>query len=490
MYTRFMFARVVCALTLALTCIDARPVSAQSPSPAGQASPDVPTPREGSGTSWLPDATPMYAIHDEIGAWQLMLHENAFLQSLREASERVGGQFGSINWIMGMARRDVGRGRLMFRAMFSAEPWTIGGCGYPDLLASGEQCNGGKIHDLQHPHDLFMELAAQYDRPLNGQVSWQVYGGPVGDPALGPVAYPHRLSSMPNPLAPIAHHWLDSTHVSFGVVTAGLYGHMWKAETSVFNGREPDEERTDFDFGRLDSISGRFWFLPNAKIALQVSAGRVKQAEAAEGPGPRLDVNKITASATYHRIRDHTVWASTIGWGRNSELNRGTNALLAETSFILEDRDAWFARFELAGKTPNDLAVAGLSDIEALTKVQGGYTRYLPSLRGFRAGLGAEVSVGFVPNELRATYGSRANVGGGIFLTLRPAMMIAGASGGMVMVQTSLDPAKLSCAPPFSPSAAPTATYEGKTYFFCSAKDRDEFLKDPKMSLSMMPPKQ
>jgi YHS domain-containing protein len=295
---------------------------------------------------------------------------------------------------------------------------------------------------------------------------------------------------MPNPLAPIAHHWLDSTHVSFGVVTAGLYGHMWKAETSVFNGREPDEERTDFDFGRLDSISGRFWFLPNAKIALQVSAGRVKQAEAAEGPGPRLDVNKITASATYHRIRDHTVWASTIGWGRNSELNRGTNALLAETSFILEDRDAWFARFELAGKTPNDLAVAGLSDIEALTKVQGGYTRYLPSLRGFRAGLGAEVSVGFVPNELRATYGSRANVGGGIFLTLRPAMMIAGPGGGMVMVQTSLDPAKLSCAPSFSPSTAPTATYEGRTYFFCSVKDRDEFLKDPKMSLSMMPPKQ
>jgi hypothetical protein len=298
MYSRLIFARVVCALTLALTSVGARPVSGQSSSPPGQANLDMPMPREGSGTSWLPDATPMYAIHKQMGAWQLMGHENAFLQSLHESSERVGGQFGSINWVMGMAQRNVERGHLMFRAMFSAEPWTIGGCGYPDLLASGEQCDGQKIHDLQHPHDLFMELAAQYDRPLNDEVSWQVYGGPVGDPALGPVAYPHRLSSMPNPLAPIAHHWLDSTHVSFGVLTAGLYGHKLKAETSVFNGREPDQKRTDFDFGKLDSMSGRVWFLPSATIALQVSGGRLKQAEAAERLGPRLDVNKITASAT------------------------------------------------------------------------------------------------------------------------------------------------------------------------------------------------
>jgi YHS domain-containing protein len=171
-------------------------------------------------------------------------------------------------------------------------------------------------------------------------------------------------------------------------------------------------------------------------------------------------------------------------------LDRGTNALLAETGFILDDRDAWFARLEVAGKTPDDLAVTGLSDIQTLTKLQGGYVRYLPSTRGFRAGLGVEASVGVVPNGLRATYGSRANVGGGIFLTLRPAMMIAGTGGGMVMVQTAFDPAKLSCSPPLNPATAPTATYEGKTYFFCSVKDRDEFLKDPKMSLSMMPPKQ
>ena len=118
----------------------------------------------------------------------------------------------------------VGAGAVQFRGMFSAEPWTVGVCGYPNLLASGEQCNGAPIHDRQHPHDLFMELSARYDAPLGGPVRWQVYGGPVGEPALGPVAFPHRVSAMPNPLAPIAHHWLDSTHVTFGVVTGALYG--------------------------------------------------------------------------------------------------------------------------------------------------------------------------------------------------------------------------------------------------------------------------
>ena len=130
--------------------------------------------------------------------------------------------------------------------MFSLEPWTIAGCGYPDLLATGEACNGEPIHDRQHPHDLIMELAAEYSRPLAGaRHGWQLYGGLAGEPALGPAAFPHRLSSMPNPLAPIAHHWLDATHITFGVVTAGVSSRAWKVEGSVFNGREPDDQRAD-----------------------------------------------------------------------------------------------------------------------------------------------------------------------------------------------------------------------------------------------------
>lgn len=450
-------------------------------------------PREASGTAWLPDNSPMYALHWQRGPWQIMFHENAFLQSLHESGARGAGQTGSINWFMGMAQRNVGLGRINFRAMVSGEPWTIGGCGYPDVLASGEVCNGEQIHDLQHPHDLFMELAATYDAPLRGQTRWQLYGGPVGEPALGPVAYPHRLSAMPNPIAPVSHHWFDSTHVAFGVVTAGVHGDRWKAEGSVFNGREPDEHRKDFDLGALNSFSGRLWFLPTANVALQVSAGRLNEAEAAEGNGPRTNVDRVTATATVHRVRERSVWATTAGWGRNSELGVATNAFLAETSFTLADRDVWFGRFEVSGKTAHELDVTSLSeDLLTVSKLQGGYTRYVPVGR-FRAGLGVEGSLGFVPEQLTSLYGRRANPGGGIFLTIRPAMMPPAPSGGggaMIMVQTAFDPSKLSCSPQIDPRAAPSTSYEGKTYYFCSESDRAEFLKNPRMSLEMMPPKQ
>ena len=292
----------------------------------------MPPARDGSGTSWLPDETPMYAVHAQRGTWTLMAHGNAFLQYLHDNGDRGSDQVGSINWLMGMADRTVGRGHFGLRGMMSLEPWTIGGCGYPDLLASGEVCEGEAIHDRQHPHDLFMELAATYDRPLAGDVRLQLYGGPVGEPALGPVAFPHRISATPNPLAPITHHWLDATHITYGVVTGGVYGKRWKAETSVFNGREPDEKRSNFDFAAMDSWSGRLWLLPTNRWALQVSVGRLIEAEAGHDGGPRVDVNRVTASATYHRaVRAGTIWASTIGWGRNHEPgNSATNAFLAE----------------------------------------------------------------------------------------------------------------------------------------------------------------
>ena len=380
--------------------------------------------REGSGTSWLPDESPMYAIHSTRGPWMLMLHENAFLQYLHESGDRGDDQVGSINWIMGMARRDVGAGRIGLRGMLSLEPWSIRGCGYPDLLATGEQCRGEQIHDRQHPHDLFMELAVTYDAPLARGLRWQVYGGPVGEPALGPAAYPHRVSAMPNPLAPISHHWLDSTHITYGVATGAVYGKTWKAEASVFNGREPDEDRTGFDFGAMSSVSGRLWVLPSPRLALQVSAGHLDEAEPGEDGGPRVDVNRVTASATYHgAFREHGVWATTVGWGRNAEPDHASNALLIETSVTLAQRDTWFGRFEVAGKSAHDLAVAEPPTDFTVSKLQGGYTRYLPAWSGFQPGLGAGMSVGIVPESLRSTYGSRANVGFAFYLTLRPAAL-------------------------------------------------------------------
>jgi YHS domain-containing protein len=453
--------------------------------------------REGSGTSWLPDASPMYMLHVQKGPWMLVGHENAFVQYLHDSGDRGDGQAGSINWFMGMADRTIGRGHLGLRGMVSLEPWTIRGCGYPDLLASGERCRGETIHDRQHPHDLAMELAAEYDAPIRGDLRWQVYGGPSAEPSLGPVAYPHRISAMPNPLAPITHHWLDSTHVSFGVVTGAVYGKRWKAESSAFNGREPDEQRKDFNLDALDSVSGRVWFLPTANVALQVSGGHVKEAEAGEGGGPRVDVNRVAASATFHRSSGNHVSASTFAWGRNAEAGHGTHALLLETNVTFDDRNTWFGRLEVMQKTPHDLDVPGTRETFTLSKIQGGYTRYITAAPGWKAGLGTVVSASIVPGDLSSAYGGRVNPGIGVFLTLRPAAMAtatttagAAAAPTMVMVQTAYDPAKLACEPGFDPRTAATTNFEGKTYYFCSVADRDRFLTDPRMSLSMMPPKQ
>ena len=378
--------------------------------------------RAGSGTSWLPDETPMYAIHRQAGQWTLMGHGNVFLQYLHETGDRGKEQFGSINWLMGMADRTVGSGHLGLRGMVSLERWTIQGCGYPDLLASGEVCNGETIHDRQHPHDLFMEVAATYDRPVAGDLRLQVYGGPVGEPALGPTAFPHRISAMLSPLAPISHHWLDSTHITYGVITGGLYGKRWKAETSMFNGREPDANRTNFDFGALDSWSGRIWFLPTNRWALQVSAGHLTEAEAGHDGGPRIDVDRFTASMTHHRkMRLASIWASTIGWGRNQEPgNDATNALLAETNLTLDERDTWFGRFELSRKSGHDLAIES-EDLFTVAKLQAGYTRYFSQRNRLKPGVGAALSAAIVPDSLKSLYGNRVNLGFGIFVTVRPA---------------------------------------------------------------------
>jgi len=382
----------------------------------------IPMSRDGSGTSWLPDDTPVHALHRQAGAWMLMLHSNVFLQYLNETGDRGSDQFGSINWVMGMAHRNAGAGQLALRGMMSLEPWTIGGCGYPNLLATGEECEGGAIHDRQHPHDLLMELAAQYSRPIRGGLKLELYGGPVGEPALGPVAFMHRVSGASNPLAPITHHWFDSTHITYGVATAGVFTAKWKVEGSVFNGREPDEDRTGFDFGAMDSWSGRVWFMPTPAWALQVSAGHLTEAEAAPAAsGPRVDVDRVTASATFHRTTlADTRWATTIGWGRNSESGEGTNALLLESGLTFRERDALYGRFEWGHKSGHDLVVEPEHDIFTVAKVQGGYTRYLPSWRGWEPGFGAAISAGIVPQSIEAVYGSRVNAGFAVYLTLRP----------------------------------------------------------------------
>jgi len=392
--------------------------------------------REASGTAWLPVDTPMYAIHQKWGGWNVMLHGIAFGQLLYEPGyiHRTGGydetQIGSVNWGMLMARRSAGKGRLGLRAMLSLEPWTLPDCGAINLLATGEMCDGDTIHDRQHPHDLLMELAADYDRPVRGSLRWQVYGGLAGEPALGPVGFPHRVSSMLNPIAPISHHWLDSTHITFGLVTTGIYDRRWKVEMSAFNGREPDEDRWDLDLGPLDSFSGRFTLLPSDGLALQVSAGHLEEAEAEFPPQPRTDVNRLTASATYHRrLGTDGIWATTFAYGLNSgpeilpaEIFTATTfAVLLESTLTTHDRDTWFGRAELAEKPAHDLHAHEFGPaLFTLGKLQGGYVRQFSSWKGIVPGIGGTISASFVPEELSSRYYGRVAMGFGIFVDVRP----------------------------------------------------------------------
>jgi hypothetical protein len=379
-------------------------------------------PREGSGTSWRPDATTMTGTHASAGPWRLMVHGVAFAQFLYESGEehRRSRQAGSINWLMGAARRPVGPGWLGLRGMVSAEPATIGGCGYPDLLATGETCDGDTIHDRQHPHDLLMELAVEYDRPLGRALRWHVYGGPAGEPALGPPAFPHRVSAAPNPIAPISHHWLDATHISFGVVTAGVSGGRWRVEASAFNGREPDESRFDLEMHALDSVSARLTWMPAPSLSVQVSAGRLDEAEGHPGL-PRLDVVRATASGIYHRTLPGGTWATTVAWGANREDGEVSHAVLVESSAGF-GRHALFGRVEVNGKPADDLHVHESHDVFTVGKIQLGYTRYWPPRGLWQAGYGGSVSAAILPPALAPRYGGRVVPGFGVFLTVRPAV--------------------------------------------------------------------
>ena len=379
---------------------------------------------EASGTSWVPDTTPMAGPHLTRGRWELMLHGTAFLQYLNESApiHRGAHQLGGINWFMAMARRPLAGGRAGVRTMLSLEPWTIAGCGYPDLLASGELCDGDGLHDRQHPHDLFMEVAAEFERPLARGLAWHVYGGPAGEPALGPPAFPHRRSAMPNPVAPIAHHWLDSTHIAFGVVTTGVSGARWRAEASAFNGREPDESRYGFDLAPLDSFAARLSLRPRPSLALQVSAGRLESAEQEFAGGPRYDITRVTASASYERPASAgRAVAVTLAWGRNLERGQRTHAGLLEGSLDVTRRDVVFARGELNSKPSHALHIHE-QPFAVLTvgKIQGGYVRLLPSRHGLQLVLGGAVSAALLPASIRPNYGG-VGAGVALFATVRPA---------------------------------------------------------------------
>ena len=389
----------------------------------------IPMTRMGSGTAWLPDASAMRAWHFTAGSWMLMVHGDAFLQYDHQAGPRGADQLGSINWGMLMAMRQVGGGTLHLHGMASAEPLTIGAGGYPLLLQSGETYRGEPLHDRQHPHDLFMELSAMYERAISRRLGIMFYAAPVGEPGIGPVAYMHRPSALNDPFAPLAHHWTDATHITYGVLTAGLFTRQVRLEATLFNGREPDEHRYDFDFGALDSYGVRLSVNPTAHWALSASYGYLKEPEALH---PDDDQHRLGASIL------HTVplgregeWASALVYGANQHVapagaaGSWQHSLMAESNLQLDRANSVFGRVEYVRKGGEELSLPDpLSEEEFdIGTFSVGYVREVATYRGATLGLGARGAINLVPPDLESVYGSRTPVGLAVFLRVRPGLL-------------------------------------------------------------------
>src|SRR5260370_29112495 len=251
-----------------------------------------------SGTDAQPNSTPTPMLMSMKGNWMLMLHGVAFLSEQQQSGERGGDKLFSTNWIMPMAQRKFGKSTLTLRAMLSFEPATITKRYYPELFQQGETAFGKPIVDGQHPHNFLMEVAALYDLRLGEKSLLSFYVAPVGDPAMGPTAFPHRSSASENPLAALGHHLQDSTHIASDVLTVGLTYRWVRLEASGFHGREPDERRWNIDSGKIDSWSTRLTINPAQNWSGQYSITRLRSPEELN---PREDVLRMTASIMYNR---------------------------------------------------------------------------------------------------------------------------------------------------------------------------------------------
>jgi hypothetical protein len=355
-----------------------------------------------SGTSAEPASTPVPMLMRNYRGWMLMLHGTASISDTQQHPTsdpvspspgtcaqfnisctnqvvRGGDKLFSTNWLMPMAMRQLGDhgqyGQLTLRTMLSLEPATISDRQYPELFQQGETAFGKPIIDGQHPHDFFMELAALYDLRLGKQTLLSFYAAPIGDPAIGPTAYPHRLSASEDPIAALGHHQQDSTHIAFNVFTGGLTWRWLRFEESGFHGAEPTEQRWGFQPSpnghAIDSYSSRITFAPTKNITTQYSIAHIVSPEALY---PNEDQQRQTASIMYNRPfgKHHNAtsmpgmdmtttannWSTTLLWGRTKSLTDNTkeNSYLLESLLNFRTRNYVWTRIENAGRS-NELLI-------------------------------------------------------------------------------------------------------------------------------------
>lgn len=360
-----------------------------------------PMSRDASGTSWQPDASREGGLMQHAGGWMLMLHGvlNGVYDS--QSGPRGNDQAFASGMLMGMAQRSVGEGNtLQLRAMLSPDP-AMGPSGYPLLLATGETADGKTpLVDRQHPHDLVMELSASFSHAFGVHDSAFVYAGLPGEPAFGPPTFMHRLSGMDNVAAPITHHWLDSTHITYGVLTAGWVHRSLKLEVSAFKGREPDQNRWNIESPKLDSEAVRLSWNPNQHWSLQGSWAHQTSAEQLE---PEANEDKWSVSAIYTLpVGKAGWWSSTLAYGskRDSVTRQVLGGFLAETAFKPNDPWTVYARAE----TVDNAELAASGAVERVAEVSVGAIHDWRVQRHLKFGVGAQQSFDFAPASLG--YGS------------------------------------------------------------------------------------
>jgi hypothetical protein len=355
----------------------------------------------GSGTSRLPGAEGMmHGLHVMAGDWMVMAHGYAWGVYTDQGGPRGDDKAYVQSMAMLTAQGPVGDGvRLQFKSMFSLEP-LMSARGYPNLFATGETANGQPLVDRQHPHDLVMELAARVDVDVAPGTTLFLYGGPVGEPALGPSAFMMRRSARYNAEAPITHHWFDSTHITYGVVTAGVSAGGFQIEGSAFRGREPDERRWNIETPGLDSWSVRGTWSPTPNWSAQVSYGHLKSPEALHGDE---DEGRLTASLGYADDRLAVTGAFS---AKNRMPGDTLTAWLLEANWNVAGPHNLFGRIE---NVENDELFAEGNPLHGqgfrVTKAQAGYAYRIPLGEMFALALGGSGAAYAKPAALDAAYG-------------------------------------------------------------------------------------
>jgi hypothetical protein len=352
-----------------------------------------------SGTSMNPQSWPMPMLMLNKSDWTFMLMGQAFLVDMQETGPRGHAKLYSPNYGMFAATHDLGRGSFMFETMLSLEPATITDRRYPLLFQTGETAYGTPLVDAQHPHDFFMGLGLHYAHPLGENTTLQVYYAPVGDPALGPVAFPHRASAAELPQATLAHHWEDSSHIANNVLTVGIMHKKVRLEASGFYGTEPNENRWNIDFGPMNSWATRLSYFATKNWTMQVSVGRLAKPERQE----EGDVLRSTASIHYTRPMLGSSWSTSLIWGRNHKTltKENGNAYTLESVLPFTTKNFVTGRIELVDK--DELVPGQTFRIGAYT---AGYTRDIGTFHNVESGIGANFTSYSMPDAAKFYYGN------------------------------------------------------------------------------------